>query len=348
MRQPRAVVLVAVADFLAMAGAAGCSPEVKIDIGKLVVAHKASADLWGWSVDDATLFWTGLNEAGLYALQAVDVQTSTVHSVTAGHTNFGSPQLAASDSLLFFLADSTDQHSGEGLYQAPLADRRAGTAVPIATNVWQYSVSFDGACIALVDASTREMSTIELATGTRQLFGQASSGSFSPDGTRLLYAKNQGSGATVYLADPLNGAGQPFDFPGTIISWDGGTPKRVLQSQPYRVVDLVTGLTQALPDDIPQFEAFSGEPTDLTEGYYRWTECLDEQVADDGVTDCVTSQGLLYRVNLNTGQRDVVAKYNGAGWTYFAVSQDGQQLAVSTSPDSDSDLSLYVKTLAPP
>ena len=68
---------------------------------------------------------------------------------------------------------------------------------------------------------------MNLATGTRCSFGKASPAGFSPDGTRLLYTTQSASGTTSYLADPITGTSEPFDHPGTIIAWDGGTPRQL-------------------------------------------------------------------------------------------------------------------------
>ena len=93
--------------------------------------------------------------------------------------------------------------------------------------------------------------------------------------------------------------------------------------------------------------AYSGDPQALTMGYYRG-ETLYETVADDGYTGCGESQGLLYRVDLRTGQQDVIARYNGRAYFYFAVSQDGKRLAIAYALNDYPDFSLFVKELAPP
>jgi hypothetical protein len=338
----------ALLQLLATAGA-GCFPRAETDMGRLVLAHGASSELFGWSADDTTLYWMGRDAADRYGLQAVDVQTGTQHPVLDGHDYAHSLSVSAADRLLFFIGDSSDWYSAGVLYQAPLVDHRAGVAVAVATNISKYSVSIDGVRLAVVDATTSEMSTIDLASGARCSFGKALPGSFSPDGTRLVYSTTSTSGTTTaYLADPLTGASEPFDYQGTIIAWDGGTPRQVLQLRPKQVVDVATGQTHPLPGDIPMLGVYSGNPADLTMGYYRWGDCLYETVGDDGVTGCGESQGLLYRVDLKDGQKDVIAKYNGRGWDFFAVSQNGKRLAVSYSLHDYPDLSLFVKELAPP
>jgi len=338
----------AVKPLLLVVVGAGCYPRAETDMGRLVLAHHADAELLGWSGDNTTLYWMGWDAAEHYGLEAVDAQTGTENPVLNEHDYAHSLNVSAGDHLLYFIGDSPDWYSAGVLYQAPLVDHRAGTAVPVATNISTYSVSLGGDRLAVVDATTREMSTIDLATGTRCSFGKASPGAFSPDGTRLLYSTQSASGtSSVYLADPLTGASEPFDHPGMIIAWDGGTPRQV-QPTPNLVVDVVTGQTRQLPGYIPMLSAYSGDPADRTMGYYRWGECLYETVADDGVTECGESQGLIYRVDLRTGQQDVIAKFNGRGWDSFAVSEDGKRLAINYAPNDSSDLSLFVKELAPP
>jgi hypothetical protein len=130
---------VAIASVAAIFGSE-CSPQVKIDIGQLVVAHQ-DACWMDWSIDDATLYWEAPNETSHYTLHAVDVQTGSVYSVIDGHDDADSPKLVAGDSMLFFMADRTA--AGSQLFQASFAGGRAGTAVPIATNQ-QLDDGFDG------------------------------------------------------------------------------------------------------------------------------------------------------------------------------------------------------------
>lgn len=346
MMNPTDVLRVAMANLMAVIVGAACSPpRATIDLGRLVVEHLEDVQMVGWSADDGTLYWMGPNSAGNYALQALDVQTGAINSVIQGHDDVQSTKLVAGDSLLFFTTAGIDPESGDVLYRAPFAERRAGSAVPIATGVSEraeYDVSLDGTRVATVDYKTGELSTLDLATGTRQTFGQSSSARFSPDGTRLLYWGPTGA----LLADPTTGISQPIQVSGDIIGWDGGTPARVVQSNPYRVVDLVTGETRPLPQEVGMIRAYSGDPADLTAAYYEGGSCLYETVADDGVTECGETQNLLNRVNLSTGKSDVVAAWGGRNAFSFSVSQDGQRLALVY--DDGLGPSLFVKTLTPP
>jgi hypothetical protein len=348
MKKPWRMAPSAVKPFLLAIVGAGCYPRAETDMGRLVLAHHEDVELLGWSGDNTTLYWTEWDAAGHYGLEAVDVQMGTEKPVLNGHNYVRSLNVSTGDHPLYFIGDSPNWYSAGVLYQVPLVDHRAGTAVPVATNISTYSVSLGGDRLALVDATTSEMSTIDSATGTRRSFGKASPGAFSPDGTRLLYITPSASGtSTVYLADPLTGASEPFDHPGVIIAWDGGTPKQV-QPTPNLIVDVVTGQTRQLPGYIPMLTAYSGDPTDRTMGYYPWVKCLYETVAEDGVTECGESQGLIYRVDLRTGQQDVIAKFKGRSYNDFAVSEDGKRLAITYAPNDSSDLSLFVKELVPP
>ena len=128
---------------------AGCYPRAETDMGRLILAHDGSSALFGWSAEDTTLYWMGPDATGHYGLQAVDVQTGTQNPVLNGHDDAHSLNVSAGDHLLYFIGDSPGV-----LYQAPLADHRAGTAVPVAANISNYSISPDGARLAVVDAAT--------------------------------------------------------------------------------------------------------------------------------------------------------------------------------------------------
>ena len=349
MKQLNAVAIAAVAAILVVTFGSGCSPQVKIDIGRLVVAHQ-DASWMDWSIDDTTLYWKAPNETSQYTLHAVDLQTGAVHSVIDGHDDADSPTLAAGDSMLFFMAGRTD--AGSLLFQAPLAYGRAGTAVPIATNVWRYVVSLDGTRVALVQAGTGELSTIDVGTGMRQTFGPGEPTAFSPDGTRLLGVTTANGASACFLADPVTGASEPLAIPGnrtvTVLSWEGGSPRRVLPYEQSTIVDVMTGQTQQLPNGFWRLQALSGDPAEPSEGYFWAGQCLESQVDEVGEALCVTNQGLLYRVDLNTGRSDVVAEAYGGLPVDFAVSQDGRLLATRIDLDRVENPSIYVKTLSPP
>lgn len=349
MRQLNPLAIVTVAFILAVTVGSGCSPQVEIDIGRLVVAHQ---DAWwmDWSIDDTTLYWKAPNETGDHTFHAVDVRTGVVHSVIEGHDDAYSPALVAGDSMLFFMADRTD--AGSRLFQASFAGGQAGTAVPIATNLWKYVVSLDGTRVALVATGSGELSTLDIATGTRQTFGPGDPTAFSPDGTRLLGVATANGTTTNFLADPVTGASQPLALPGvpplTVVSWDGGSPRRILSGGQSTIVDVVTGQTIQLPNGLWRVDALSGDPAELTDGYFWGGQCLKYQVDETGESLCVTDQGLLYRVDFNTGTSDVVAKAYGNLCVTFAVSQDGRRLATNIDLNEAEDPSIYFKTLPPP
>jgi hypothetical protein len=333
------------AQILVAAMGTACSPESEVDLGELVVSTAEAGRPLFWSKDDTTLYWYGWTARGR-GLQAVEVETRANHQVIEGHDDADSPRLVAEDTVLFFLADRPDQYSGGTLYQAPFADGRAAVPVPLATHVSAYAVSLDGTRIATIEDKTGLLTALDILSGALQSFGRCSLGGFSPDGSRLLAETAPASGAaTRFLADPITGAMEPTDIVGDVIAWDGGTPRRVVRNN--LVIDLLTGVQQAFENPYGWMSFYSGDSANLDTGYYDAVECLKWGTAQDGTRDCETAQGSLYRVNLNSGQRDAVAKYPSGGSISFAVSQDGRKLASAMATDVAADPSIYVKTLSP-
>ena len=92
----------AVKPLLLVVVGAGCYPRAETDMGRLVLAHHADAELSGWSGDNTTLYWMGWDAAEHYGLEAVDAQTGTENPVLNGHDYAHSLNVSAGDHLLYY------------------------------------------------------------------------------------------------------------------------------------------------------------------------------------------------------------------------------------------------------
>jgi len=292
-----------------------------------------------WSPDSARLVYVWLEtppdlsaRVGLKAgIDTLDLASGSSRRLVADDCCDEQLQLTNDGKSLFYA------HPADGalrLLRIPLDGNPSSGPERVADHIAKFAIAPDGHTVATGDWGSGPLMLLDNADGTSRPLGLGSPIAFSPDQSQLVVAVTTQDpevvpAQTYFVVELATRDRRPITLPSSsgveVVSWDAMGPRLIIQG--LVLIDVTTGRQEPIGPGT-SYAGLTDRTLPLVKPRLLTSSevCLERRSDIAEKNYCATRQDTLWRIDLRSGDTDVVAQT--AGPTPAALSPDNHRLAI--------------------